>query len=378
MTHQKAEDPKMVGSIKGISCRLSGATSGIGSQSRLVKNRRAPILRGLLAFALVLFSGLWTSPGAESSTLPPSPSQIEGTNLLQLLCTRLQVQETNLQQLLRADLQLQEQLHATQLAIEQDHQETKEAAAQNAEALSKGLQVLQEAFSAQGARDLEATQRSNKVLLLVVGSFAALGFLTLLIIACLQWRASKGLAEISAALPTAMGLGTSSVVAALGPAVQSNLRLLGAMEQLDQRIHKFERGISPGGNGDLARGLSCGSAATGSELSQADEHDRISLLLNQAQSLMNSDNPDAALACLDGVLSLDPNHTEALVKKGVALERLHKLNEALECYDRAIAVDGSMTLAYLHKGGLCNRLERFKEALECYEKALRTQDQRAS
>jgi tetratricopeptide (TPR) repeat protein len=363
MTRQKAEDPKMVGSIKGISCRLSGATSGIGSQPRLAKNRRAPILRSLLAFALVLLSGLWTSPGAESSTPPLSPSQIEGTNL---------------QQLLRTGLQLQEQLHATQLAIEQTRQETKEAAAQNAEAMSKGLQVLQEAFSAQGTRDLEAMQRSNKVLLLVVGTFATLGFLTLLIIACLQWRASKGLAEISAALPTAMGLGAGSVVAALGPAVQSNLRLLGAMEQLDQRIHKFRRGISPGGNGDLARGLSCGSAATGSEPPQADEHARVSLLLNQAQSLMNSDNPDAALACLDGVLSLDPNHTEALVKKGAALERLHKLNEALECYDRAIAVDGSMTLAYLHKGGLCNRLERFKEALECYGKALVTHEQRGS
>ncbi len=78
------------------------------------------------------------------------------------------------------------------------------------------------------------------------------------------------------------------------------------------------------------------------------------------------------------MLALDPNHTEALVKKGAALERLHKLNEAIECYDRAIAVDGSMTTAYLYKGGLYNRLERFKEALQCYEKALRTHDQRRS
>jgi len=71
-------------------------------------------------------------------------------------------------------------------------------------------------------------------------------------------------------------------------------------------------------------------------------------------------------------LALSPNHPEALVKKGTALERLKKLNEAFECYDRAIAADGSMTIAYLHKGGLCSRLERFKEALDCYEKALRT------
>ena len=106
-----------------------------------------------------------------------------------------------------------------------------------------------------------------------------------------------------------------------------------------------------------------------------DEHARIAELLSQAHSMLDVDNPEAALACFDEVLALEPDHSEALVKKGAALERLHKLNEAIECYDRAIAVDDTMTIAYLHKGGLCNRLERFKEALECYEKALRTHDQ---
>ena len=80
----------------------------------------------------------------------------------------------------------------------------------------------------------------------------------------------------------------------------------------------------------------------------------------------------AALQCFDEVLALEPNHGEALVRKGAALEHMKKLSEAFECYDRAIAADESMTIAYLHKGGLCSRLERFKEALECYEKALRT------
>jgi tetratricopeptide (TPR) repeat protein len=74
------------------------------------------------------------------------------------------------------------------------------------------------------------------------------------------------------------------------------------------------------------------------------------------------------------VLALDQNNTEALVKKGVALERQRKLTEAIECYDRAIAADGSMTIAYLYKGGVYNRLERFDEALQCYEQALRAQE----
>ena len=346
--------------IVAYDSRLSGATSGLRSESRLVRNCLAPILRALLASALILFSGSWVSHGAETNTPPPSPVPIGGTNF---------------QQLLRTCLQIQEQLQATQLAVEHNRQETKEVAAQNAEALAKGLQVLQDAFSAQRARDLEAMQRSNKIMLLVGGTLAALGFLIMLIIACLQWRTSKALAEISAVLPAAMGSAAGSAVATLGPAEQSNLRLLGAMEQLDRRIHEFKRTISPGGNGDSAAGFSRGSAAAGAEPSQSNQPARISLLLSQAQSMTNSGSPAAAVACLDEVLSLDPDHTEALVKKGAALERLHKLNEAIECYDRAIAADGSMTLAYLHKGGLCNRLERFKEALECYGKALLTHDQ---
>jgi tetratricopeptide (TPR) repeat protein len=99
---------------------------------------------------------------------------------------------------------------------------------------------------------------------------------------------------------------------------------------------------------------------------------RIAARLEQGQSLLKQNDWEAAVHCFDEVLALAPSHSEALVKKGAALERLKKLNEAFECYDRAIAADESMTVAYLHKGGLCSRLERFKEALECYEKALRT------
>jgi tetratricopeptide (TPR) repeat protein len=341
--------------------RLSGAISGIRSESGFARNRLAPILLALLAVALVLFPGSRMSSGVESNTPPLSPGPID---------------ETNSQALIRAYSQLQDRIHAAQLAIEQNGQQIKEAAALNADALSKALHSIQETFAAQRARELEAMQKASKVLLVAAGTFAALGFLIMLLIAWLQWRTNNGLAELSAALPTALGLGAGSAVAALGRAEQSNLRLLGAMEQLDQRVHDFKRAVSPHGDGDLARGLGRRSTATGAEPPPADEHARISLLLNQADSLMHADNPEAALACLEGVLSLDPNHTDALVKKGAALERLHKLNEALECYDRAIAVDGSMTLAYLHKGGLCNRLERFKEALDCYGKALLAHDQR--
>ena len=74
------------------------------------------------------------------------------------------------------------------------------------------------------------------------------------------------------------------------------------------------------------------------------------------------------------MLTLDPHHQEALVKRGTALERLGRLDDAIESYDRAIAADQSFTTAYLCKGGVFNRQGRHDEALRCYEQALRTQE----
>ena len=91
------------------------------------------------------------------------------------------------------------------------------------------------------------------------------------------------------------------------------------------------------------------------------------------QALLTSNRPDKALVCFEEALKLDPGNTDALVKKGAALEHLKRFEEAIECYDRAIAANRGMTVAYLHKGAVCNQLERFSEALECYEQALRTQ-----
>jgi tetratricopeptide (TPR) repeat protein len=238
-------------------------------------------------------------------------------------------------------------------------------------------------------------QRSNKVMFIVVGTFAVMGFLTTLIMTYFQWRTNRSLAAISAAWPRALGFGHASTFPLLGPGdsrlVQagpvehSNLRLLAAIEELEKRMHALGQGAraelisregtsSSRGNGGSAALSNSDSGAGSAELAGTDENTRISDLLSQAHSMLDVDKPEAALACCDEVLALEPDHSEALVKKGAALERLHKLNEAIECYDRAISVDDTMTIAYLHKGGLCSRLERFKEALECYEKALRTHD----
>jgi tetratricopeptide (TPR) repeat protein len=282
-----------------------------------------------------------------------------------------------MQQLLRVCGQIQEQLQAMQQAAEQSRQEAKQEATQNVAAIVTGLQAFQETSSAERVRELEALQSSNKTMLVLAGTVAGIGILAMLVLTYFQSRTSNCLARLCAALPTDYGPGPSPRRLTRGsPAEQSNRRLLGALEQLDQRIHEFKRAIGSDGNGDSVTGPA--RVLGDPESSPVSENGQISLLLDKANSLMSSGNVEAALALCDEALVLDPDHPEALVKKGAALERLQKLNEAIECYDRAIAVDSSMTTAYLYKGGLYNRLERFKEALQCYEKALHTHDQRGS
>jgi tetratricopeptide (TPR) repeat protein len=305
---------------------------------------------------------------------------------------------TNAEEVIRSYLQLQEQLHLTQLAVEQNRKEARDATVQATEALASRLQGIEQALASQRARDLDLMQSNNRVMLIVAGSFATLGFVAMVLMAYFQWRTVNGLAEISAGLPTARALGAGSAIPALGPgdahlmaggpAEQSNLRLLGAMEQLEKRLYDLEhtsrppanRAAEPGagptnGSDELVspNGSSQGSPG---DVSGSFDGSRVSMLLGKGQSMLHLDDAEGALACFDEALALEPDNTETLVKKGAALERLQRLSEAIGCYDRAIAADNSMTIAYLHKGGLFNRMERFNEALECYEKALRTQEKR--
>jgi tetratricopeptide (TPR) repeat protein len=366
---------------------MSSAGDGPQSEYRFMKQKRTSFIYVFLVSAFVLFQDFHQCLGAESSPSPPVPSHVETTNSNEII---------------QSLLQLQTELHDTQRAFEQSRQESRDAARQNAEALSNGLKSVERTFSAQRARELEALQgaseamqRSNRMMLLVVGTLAVMGFLAMLIMSYFQWRANCSLAAMAAAWPAELELGAGAAVPTLkaddspggrgGSVERSNRHLLTAIEQLGKRIHVLGQraraelmsgnGAGPvGGNGGSGVPSNDERVGRATELGGKDEQSRIAELLSQAHTMLERDDPDAALACFEEVLALEPDHSEALVKKGAALERLHKLNEAIQCYDRAITADDTMTIAYLHKGGLCNRLERFKDALECYEKALQTHE----
>ncbi|PWU10559.1 MAG: hypothetical protein C5B50_25150 [Verrucomicrobia bacterium] len=306
--------------------------------------------------------------------------------------------DTAAQQALRSYLQLQEQLNAAKLALERNQKEAELSATKDAEALSAKLQAIEQSLSSEQSRELKAMQSSNRVMLVVAGSFAAIGFLAMVLMAWFQWRTVNRLAAISTGLPAMHGLGPGAVLPALGmgepgsveavsaramlgpggstpvtvaPAEQSSQRFLGALEQLEKRINELEhRGPS---DSHQSNGGDNGSREASEPSAAASDPDagRIKLLMGKGESLLNLDNAEGALECFEEILSIKPDQADALLKKGSALERLGKPDEAIDCYDKAIAADS--TIAYLYKGGLFNRMERFDEALECYEQALRKQ-----
>lgn len=173
-----------------------------------MRSRLSPTKGHLLSVAVIvsaLFLALVSVRGQADPVgggMPASPaSQLEATNSLELV---------------RLCLSLQEQLRVTQAAIEESRAETKAAAVQTAEALSNAFQAVEVTFATQRTRDLEAMAASNRVTLVVAGAFTVLGFLTMVLVGYFQWRMSKGLAEISAALPLALGLGAGVAAPALG------------------------------------------------------------------------------------------------------------------------------------------------------------------
>ncbi len=267
---------------------------------------------------------------------------------------------TNFDAVASGYLQIQEQLHATQLAVEENRLTAADEARKNAESLAARLQSLEQTVTAQRNSDVDAARKTQQLTLMLAGAFGLVGLGIMLLMVYFQWRAFTQIAEISAQHQAHL-VNASSVhqLAAPGRAAveTSNARLLDVVGQLEQHIRELE-----GGQRMLPEIAAVKSA------SQLDEGVKF-LEANQALK---------ALECFDLFLSKQPNHAEALVKRAAALEKLGRMEEAVASCDRAIVANGTFVSAYLHKGGLLNQLRRYDEALNCFEKALLAQDKKSS
>lgn len=256
-------------------------------------------------------------------------------------------------------LQIQEQLHAAQLALEQNQQAALETSQSNAAALAARLQSLEQTVAAQRASDADAAHKTQQLTLMMAGAFGLIGLGVMFLMVYFQWRAFTQLAQISSREHAAMANGEAvHQLAAPGRAAveASTAQLMGVISRLEQRINELESGqrLLP----------ETASTKTGD-------------LLTDGQKYLDANLPVKALECFDKFLADHPDRADAMVKRAAALEKLGRDEDALAGYNRAIAMDNSLVIAHLHKGGLLNRLRRYDEALNCYEQALVGQDKRA-
>jgi tetratricopeptide (TPR) repeat protein len=307
-------------------------------------------------------------------------------------------------------------------AVDQTAPEAAPVSQRNSDALDARLGLIERTLNAQNQRELEALQNSNRMVLIIAGVFAGIGFLGVLFAALILARAMNRLSEIAMAFPPGYGPGHGRSLIALGAgdlypiAVsqpdQAGSKFLGAIERLEKRIGELEHTTqAPAVSAEINHAASQSKPATpkaapsapavpaataateeGSELSisvlrskksngqpavaagpDEDKTSQLALLLGKGQALLNLGQAEEALGCFEKAIGLDATSADALVKRGMALEKLQKMEAAIDSYDRAIAANSSMTLAYLYKGAVCNRLQRFREALECYEQALKSE-----
>jgi tetratricopeptide (TPR) repeat protein len=256
-------------------------------------------------------------------------------------------------------LQLQEQIHATQLALEQNQEAALESAQSNATVLAQRLQSLEQSVAQQHAGDADAARKTQQLTLLLAGAFGLIGLGVLLVMIYFQWRVFGQFTRMAQQQHAAIANADAvHQLAAPGRATveAANAQLLTVVSRLEQRINELESG---------QRLLPVMTSARPADL------------LSEGQKHLDAGASLKALEFFDQFLSAHPEHAEALVKRATALEKLGRDDEALAGYNRAIAADGALVIAHLHKGGLLNRLRRYDEALNCYEHALRAQDKKA-
>ena len=257
-------------------------------------------------------------------------------------------------------LQIQAQLHATQLAVEENRLAAADEARKNAESLAARLQSLEQTVTAQRSSDLDAARKTQQLTLILAGAFGLVGLGIMLLMVYFQWRAFSQIAGISAQHQAQLAnAGSMQQLAAPGRATveNSNLRLLDVVGQLERRIHELE-----GGQRLLPENAAVKSSP----------------LLEEGQKMLEENQAQKALASFDRFLTEQPNHAAAHVQRAAALEQLGRMEEALTACEQAIAANGALVSAHLHKGGLLNRMKRYDEALNCFEQALLAQDKKSA
>ena len=98
----------------------------------------------------------------------------------------------------------------------------------------------------------------------------------------------------------------------------------------------------------------------------------MSVIFDSAITEFNLGNFKKALTLFDQVLSTEPDHIMALIKKGNILGKFAKYSDAIQCYDMVLKIESQNSLALINKGLALHYLEKYDEAITCYDMILQT------
>jgi tetratricopeptide (TPR) repeat protein len=315
-------------------------------------------MKSFIPFPLVL-----AALAAVSATAQTAVPVASGTNA----ATVLVVPDPKVEKLLN---DLQQEQRVTQRLIENLREQASEAKLAR-EVADARLKLIERTLTEQRDTELKAIRDANRQNVALLGFLAVLALGGVGVIGWFLWRAMNRMGELPTKLAPMLNRPSARAALLSGEPAEQQARLIGLMDRLEDRMRQLEAAAEK-------RALPASDAAgkstpTVSTTTGGAATPEITSLLAKGQQQFQDDQLRDALDTYESVLRLDPDHTEALVRRGKIFEKLRRLDEAIECYDHALSVNPNLTVAYLSKGGVLNRLERFNEALECYEQALRTQ-----
>lgn len=93
----------------------------------------------------------------------------------------------------------------------------------------------------------------------------------------------------------------------------------------------------------------------------------------RGKQLLQQGDYEAALACFDVALKLQPNQHRNWIFRGVILTHLQFYESALACFDRALELTPNDRNAWIFRGAVLTYLNRNTEALNSYNQALQIQ-----
>ena len=96
-----------------------------------------------------------------------------------------------------------------------------------------------------------------------------------------------------------------------------------------------------------------------------------SLTKKWTMMLLDAKNFTGAISYFDQVLKIDPNNTNALINKGVALGNLQNFTGAISYFDQVLKINPNNIDALNNKGAALIKEDKFDEANSIFDKVLK-------